>query len=142
MSRKLICNCLPLRQATRRVTQLYDQAFAELDLRATQWALLAEAERRGPIAINALAEWLVMDRATLGHNLRPLQARGLVKLTVGSDRRSREVTLTAAGRRLVEEGRRLWERAQRAFEKEVGTTTAAQLRGLLQQVAATEFTLD
>ncbi len=65
-----------------------------------------------------------------------------MKLTVGSDRRSREITLTAAGRRLVEEGRGLWERAQRAFEKEVGTTTAAQLRGLLQQVAATEFTLD
>ena len=142
MSRKPACNCLPLRQATRRVTQLYDQAFLPLGLRATQWALLVEAERRGPIAINPLADCLVMDRATLGHNLRPLEARGLVTLQAGRDRRSREVTITAAGRKAVAEGRTLWRRAQRAFEKEVGAETAAALRGLLQQVAATAFTLD
>jgi DNA-binding MarR family transcriptional regulator len=141
MGRKLTCNCLPLRQATRRVTQLYDQAFVPLGLRATQWALLVEAKRQGPIAINPLAERLVMDRATLGHNLRPLQARGLVKLQVGRDRRSREIAITAAGRKIVAEGRRLWSRAQRAFEKEIGAATAAGLRNLLQQVAAAEFAL-
>ena len=45
------CNCLSLRQATRRVTQLYDQALAPLDLRATQFALLSAIERHGPIAL-------------------------------------------------------------------------------------------
>ena len=43
------CNCLSLRQASRRVTQLYDQALAPLDLRATQFALLRAIERSGPI---------------------------------------------------------------------------------------------
>ena len=69
------CNCLSLRQATRRVTQLYDQALAPLDLRATQFALLRAIERRGPIALNPLADEMVLDRATLGHNVRPLEAR-------------------------------------------------------------------
>ena len=54
------CNCLSLRQATRRVTQLYNQALAPLDLRATQFALLSAIERRGPIALNPLAEEMVL----------------------------------------------------------------------------------
>ena len=86
-----ICNCLSLRQATRKVTQLYDQALAPLDLRATQLSLLRMIDQLGPSALNPLAEAMVMDRATLGHNVRPLEARGLVRLAVGKDRRSREV---------------------------------------------------
>jgi DNA-binding MarR family transcriptional regulator len=135
------CNCLSLRQATRRVTQLYDQALAPLDLRATQYALLSAIERRGPIALNPLAEEMVLDRATLGHNVRPLQARGLVRLAVGKDRRSREVSITRAGRAMIAEARKYWRRAQRAFEDELGAGTSATLRAMLGRVAAAEFPL-
>jgi len=135
------CNCLSLRQATRRVTQLYDQALAPLDLRATQFALLSAIERRGPIALNPLAEEMVLDRATLGHNVRPLKARGLVRLAVGKDRRSREVSITRAGREMIAEARKYWRRAQRAFEDELGAGTSASLRAMLGRVAAAEFPL-
>jgi DNA-binding MarR family transcriptional regulator len=135
------CNCLSLRQATRRVTQLYDQALAPLDLRATQYSLLMRIGRLEPVALNALAETLVMDRATLGHNVRPLAARGLIALRVGTDRRSREVSLTTAGRALLAEAQKLWRRAQRAFEDEVGGEAAAALRAVLHHIAATEFSL-
>jgi DNA-binding MarR family transcriptional regulator len=141
MSRPSLCNCLSLRQAARKVTHLYDQAFAPLGLRATQWSLLVEVDRRGPIAINPLAEALVMDRATLGHNLRPLESGGLVRLDAGKDRRSRAVTITVAGRKAVAEGRKHWRRAQRVFEKEMGVKMAASLRHLLQRVAASAFAL-
>src|SRR5271154_7041369 len=106
-----ICNCLSLRQATRRVTQLYDQALAPIGLRATQYSLLRQIDSLGPISLNPLAEAMVMDRATLGHNVRPLAAQGLIKLKVGEDRRSREISLTRAGRKLLAEGRKLWRRA-------------------------------
>jgi DNA-binding MarR family transcriptional regulator len=135
------CNCLSLRQATRRVTQLYDQALAPLDLRATQFALLRAIERRGPIALNPLAEEMVLDRATLGHNVRPLQARGLVRLVVGKDRRSREVSITRAGRATIAEACKYWRQAQRAFEDELGAGTSATLRATLGRVATAEFTL-
>lgn len=137
-----ICNCLSLRQATRRVTQLYDQALAPLDLRATQLSMLRTIDQLGTTALNPLAEAMVMDRATLGHNVRPLQARGLVRLAVGKDRRSREVSLTRKGRATLAEGWKLWRRAQNAFERELGPDTAATLRGLLHRVSATEFALD
>jgi hypothetical protein len=43
------CNRLSLRQATRRVTQLCDQALAPLDLRANQLSMLREIDRLGLI---------------------------------------------------------------------------------------------
>ena len=57
------CNRLSLRQATRRVTQLCDQALAPLDLRANQLSMLREIDRLGlinagpqcPLARNARA---------------------------------------------------------------------------------------
>jgi len=133
------CNCLSLRQATRRVTQLYDQAFAPIGLRATQYSLLNQIERLAPIALNPLAEAMVMDRATLGHNIRPLVARGLVRMAVGRDRRSREVSATAAGRDALALGRPLWRHAQAIFEGGIGPRDAAALRSLLHRVAATAF---
>jgi DNA-binding MarR family transcriptional regulator len=123
------------------VTQLYDEAFAPLDLRATQYSLLRQVERRGPIALNPLAEAMVMGRATLGHNVRPLEQRGLLKLVVGEDRRSREVSITPAGRRALAKADALWRQAQKTFEDEIGAKEAAVLRDMLHRVAATEFAL-
>jgi DNA-binding MarR family transcriptional regulator len=40
---------------------------------------------------------MAMDRATLGHNIRSLKMRGLVRLAAGADLRSRQVTLTPKG---------------------------------------------
>jgi DNA-binding MarR family transcriptional regulator len=133
------CDCYCLRQATRRVTQLYDKALAPLGLRSTQYTLLSEINRLGPISLNPLAEAMVMDRATLGHNIRPLEARGYVKLVVGQDRRSREVTLSQAGKDVLAEGERLWRNAQQAFEAAIGRDQSARLREELQRVAAADF---
>jgi DNA-binding MarR family transcriptional regulator len=133
------CNCYALRQAARRVTQLYDRALAPLDLRATQYSLLVEIERLGPISLIPLAEAMVMDRATLGHNVRPLLAQGYVNLSVGHDRRSREVSLTERGRKILHKARPLWQHAQAVFERDVGVEEAAQLRAQLDRVATREF---
>jgi DNA-binding MarR family transcriptional regulator len=132
------CNCYSLRQATRRVTQLYDRALAPTGLRATQVSLLREVDRLGPIPLNALADEMVMDRATLGHNVRPLLAQGLLQLVVGKDRRRREVSLTAKGKRTLAKGWELWRHAQDGFEKALGAEQAAELRTLLHRVAALE----
>lgn len=133
------CNCLSLRQATRRVTQLYDHAMAEIDLRATQFQLLAMCKRHGPVTLSVLVELMVMDRATIGHNLRPLKARGLVRIAVGKDRRSREVSVTKNGQALLARGLAIWRNVQRAFEKEFGENEAAALRKTLQRISTMEF---
>jgi DNA-binding MarR family transcriptional regulator len=133
------CNCYALRQATRHVTQLYDRILAPLGLRATQFSLLAEVERLGPISLIPLADAMVMDRATLGHNIRPLEANGYLTLSVGQDRRSREVSLTRAGRKVLNQAKPLWQRAQAIFETEIGASDAASLRSVLNRIAEIEF---
>ena len=95
------CNCLALRQATRHVTQFYDQFISPLGLRATQYSILARLHRKGAMTINALAAELVMDRTTLGRNVLPLQRDGLIAVGPGqADRRSKELRLTRAGQEL------------------------------------------
>src|SRR3984893_16774981 len=92
------CNCLAVRQAARHVTQFYDQFLAPSGLRTTQFSILAKLKRLGPLTINALAADLVMDRTTLGRNILPLQRDGLIAVMKGSsDRRSKELRMTAAG---------------------------------------------
>ena len=135
----LVCNYYSLRKAMRRVSQLYDHMLAPLGLKTTQYMLLGEISRHEPIAMLPLAKIMVMDRATLGHNIRPLEAGGYITLSVGKDRRSREISLTKAGRKAVDEGEALWRNAQAIFEKEIGSEEAASLRIALNRVAGSEF---
>src|SRR5215213_5559131 len=92
------CNCLAIRQAARHVTQFYDQLFAPVGLRATQYAILSRLKRDGPMTINALAAALVMDRTTLGRNILPLQRDGLIDIVASpTDGRRRELCLSKGG---------------------------------------------
>ncbi|WP_375756895.1 MarR family winged helix-turn-helix transcriptional regulator [Corallococcus exercitus] len=134
------CNCLALRQASRHVTQFYDQVLAPSGLRTTQYSILHTVQARGPLTVNALAEQLVMDPSTLTHNLRPLLKDGFVVLEVGrTDRRQRAVAITPEGQAVYRKARPLWLRAQADFERAVGGTQAAALRDLLAAVARTSL---
>jgi DNA-binding MarR family transcriptional regulator len=135
------CNCLALRQAARHVTQFYDQFLALSGLRTTQYSILARLQRKGAMTVNALAAELVMDRTTLGRNILPLQRDGLVAAGPGrSDRRSKELRLTAVGNGRLRAGRKGWEEAQARFESAFGAKRAKKLRTLLHTVATDERT--
>ncbi len=83
-----------------------------------------------------LATAMVMDRSTLGHNLRPLERDNLVILKLSADdRRKRHVELTKKGRDVLHRSRRLWERAEGRFEEIFGKQPAAELRAVLLKIA-------
>jgi len=135
-----ICNCAALRQAARRVTKLFDDALAPIGLGVNQFSILARLSLVGPRTIQDLARLVVMDRSTLGHLLRPLEKRGLVKLEISErDRRSRMVALTQAGEAVVVKGRPRWAAAQRQFESTFGREVALELRTVLKEIARAEF---
>ena len=136
----LDCNCLAIRQAARHVTQFYDQLFAPVGLRATQFAILSRLKRDGPMTINALAAALVMDRTTLGRNIQPLQRDGLIEIVASpADRRRRELRLSDAGAAKQRQASERWAVAQTRFDEVYGGERAAALRGLLREVVASEF---
>lgn len=131
------CNCLALRQAARHVTQFYNGFLAPSGLRTTQYSILARLQRKGPMTINALADQMVMDRTTLGRNIRPLQRDGLIAVGPGkSDRRSKELRLTAAGVARLRSAFDAWTKAQQRFESAFGVNRARQLRALMDDVTA------
>jgi len=131
------CNCLALRQATRHVTQFYDEYLARSGLRTTQFSILTKLKGLGPMTINALARELVMDRTTLGRTMLPLERDGLIRIQDGTeDRRSKQLTLTQAGASRLKLATRLWTEAQEAFERAFGANRASHLRILLSDVVA------
>jgi DNA-binding MarR family transcriptional regulator len=135
-----ICNCAALRQAARRVTKLYDDTLAPIGLGVNQFSILARLDLVGPSTIQDLARLLVMDRSTLGHLLRPLEKRGLVRLSASDkDRRSRIILLTQAGKAAVAKARSRWATAQRRFESTFGKEAALELRTVLKEIATAEF---
>lgn len=132
---EVICNCLAMRQAARQITQLYDVELAPVGLRITQYSVLAFLGRLGPSKLQDLADALVMDRSTLGHNLRPLERDGLVRLAVDeNDRRTRRLELSPAGKAKLEEARPHWRAAQKRFEGSYGATAAKELRTTMRRV--------
>jgi DNA-binding MarR family transcriptional regulator len=133
------CTCGSLRKASRRISQFYDTALAPVGIKSTQFSILSEVERgsiAAPVTMSELASAMVMDRSTLGHNLRPLERDDLVVLRQARhDGRKRYVELTAKGRSLLPRAWRLWRRAENRFEEIFGRDPAAELRAVLLNIA-------
>ena len=134
------CNCFAIRSAARHVSQYYDRYLAATGLRTTQFSILAKLKRLGPLTINELARQMVMDRTTLGRNIKPLERDGLVSIEPAqSDRRAKELRLTKTGEKQLEAAFEAWSRAQTGFESTFGPRHAAELRRVLRDVVTTEF---
>jgi DNA-binding MarR family transcriptional regulator len=128
------CTCSRLRRATRAITQLYDDALAPSGLRATQFGLLRTLASQETMTIGSLAAQVLLDRTALSRNLDPLVARGLVEVAPGNDLRTRNVVLTTAGRRALEDAEPHWAEAQREVVRRVGKQRLAELYALLEDV--------
>lgn len=130
------CTSLKLRQLNRRVSQHYDQALAGCGLKTTQYSLLSHVERLGPLRPGELAAVMEMDASTLTRNLQPLQQQAWVSVDAGEDGRSRQVTITEAGRAKRAEGQRLWKRAQLSLNALLGVERVSLLHALIDDSLA------
>jgi DNA-binding MarR family transcriptional regulator len=111
------CLCLHVQRAARALARRFDDAMRPLDLTNGQFSLMMALNRPKPPAMSAVAALLVVDRTTLTAALKPLERRGLVRVTIDpADRRSRLMTLTQKGRRLLARAVPVWERTHRKVE--------------------------
>jgi DNA-binding MarR family transcriptional regulator len=134
------CSCSALRQAARHLSKLYDEALAPDGISLNQYSILAKLDRFGPNILQDLAALLVMDRSTLGRLLRPLEARGLVRMEASAeDRRERIIALSKDGAKLFASAKKRWKRAEGQFGKIFGESHAAGMRAMMQQVTSVEF---
>lgn len=132
------CNAGAVRRAARKLTHLYDTELAPTGLNLCQYGILSAINRRGAAlpSVQELAEELVLDRSTLGQNLRPLERDGFVSLlTDPKDRRVRLIALTKQGLTRFREANGYWEIAQERFEAVFGKDEAEKLRTVLLSIA-------
>ena len=126
-----ICNCVNLRRASRAMTRIYDKALEPADLKLTQYSVLANVARSGPLNVSKLARILNLDRTTLVRNLKPLETSGFIENADISDPRARAIRITEAGRIIVEKAQPFWVLAQKQIEDQLGATGLQQLRLLV-----------
>jgi DNA-binding MarR family transcriptional regulator len=127
------CLCLHLQRAARAVTRRFDAALRPLGLTNGQFSLMMSLNRPEPPSIGEVAALLAMDRTTLTAALKPLERRGLVKVSVDdADKRGRRLSLTAAGRALLAAAVPIWEREHAAIESLLQDADPDRLRADLR----------
>ena len=121
------CIAFGVRRASRMVTAYYDHTLAGHGLRSTQFTILNALDALEDVTINELAEQLQSDRTTLTRNLARLEKQGWIERKTGADRRSRHITLTRKGRKVLESAFPAWLEAQTTLAEQLGRTRYQRL---------------
>lgn len=135
--RRLAASCagVTIRQAARRVTQIYDEALRDNGLSVAQLGLMAVIATNEDDRMAALAEQAGLDPSTLSRNLRALERDGLIEIAaVEKDLRRRSVWLTEEGARRLQAALPAWQ----AVQQRVAEALPADL---IQRLAAANGTL-
>ena len=132
----MFCYCAESRRAARLLTARYDARLSAVGLSSAQYELLQVIASAGRLHGRALAEFLVVDPATLSRNLKVLIAAKWVRAQRGKDdARQLLYSLTASGEERLAMARPLWRKAHRATLNDLGTE-ADSLRDALQRMTA------
>ena len=111
------CLCLHAQRAARALARRFDQALAGFDITSGQFSLLMSLNRPEPPTIGSVAGLLAMDRTTLTANLKPLERRDLLTVSVDpGDRRSRRLALTPTGMALLARALPVWTQTHAKIE--------------------------
>ncbi|MGC1647668.1 MAG: MarR family transcriptional regulator [Candidatus Sulfotelmatobacter sp.] len=130
------CLCLHVQRAARALARRFDDALRPLGLTNGQFSLLMSLNRPEAAGMAPVASLLAMDRTTLTAALKPLQRRGLVKVTADPrDRRSRLMRLSAKGRGLLVHAVPVWQRTHMEVEALLQDGDPERLRKNLQALS-------
>jgi DNA-binding MarR family transcriptional regulator len=140
------CTHTALRQASRQLTQVYDDAIAPARLTSAQAMLVSRLDEMGGApggtgpSLQALAKRLSIQISALTHALRPLVRDGVLELHADpKDGRIKRAVLTEQGMKQTRQMYELWQAVNLRMDSVLGAGTAADLRALAMQVASAEF---
>ncbi|AOJ66835.1 MarR family transcriptional regulator [Burkholderia ubonensis] len=130
------CLCLHMQRAARNLARIFDDALRPLDLTNGQFSLLMSLNRPHPPAMKDVASLLAMDRTTLTAALKPLERRDLVAIEPDpDDKRSRLLSLTPAGHRLLAKAFPVWQRTHAEIEQPFSPDEVDRLRDQLRALS-------
>jgi DNA-binding MarR family transcriptional regulator len=124
-----------LAEVVRLQLRVYNGRFRATGLNQSQVAALVHLDRVEEISQTELAERLGMQKAAAGTLIDGLEGKGLVERTRGrADRRLQLVSITEAGRRVVEEVDQMAEALGTALRRGISREERTQLVSVLQRL--------
>ncbi|KVR01815.1 MarR family winged helix-turn-helix transcriptional regulator [Burkholderia ubonensis] len=130
------CLCLHMQRAARNLARIFDDALRPLDLTNGQFSLLMSLNRPHPPAMKDVASLLAMDRTTLTAALKPLERRDLVVIEPDpDDKRSRLLSLTPAGHRLLAKAFPVWQQTHAEIAQPFSPDEVDRLRDQLRALS-------
>jgi len=112
-----VCACQKMREASRKITRMYDESLRPAGIKATQFNVLTVVALKDEATLTELAETLGMERTTLSRNLGPLERNGLIKVSAEGYRRARSANITNKGVEVMEKALPLWRLAQKSLKR-------------------------
>jgi DNA-binding MarR family transcriptional regulator len=123
------CLCLHVQRAARVLARRFDDAFRPLGLTSGQFSLLMSLNRPEPPNLSAVADLLAMDRTTLTAAVKPLEKRGLVKVSIDpKDRRNRLLALSISGCAALAKALPIWTEEHARIEAALASGEPDRLR--------------
>jgi len=117
---ELPCFCGSLRRVERLLMRRYEEHVRPSGVSMGQFALLMIVDQAGPISQQRLGDMLSMDKATLSRNLQAMLEQDFLQAAPGDDRRTKQISITPAGRKKKEEAIPLWQAAQDELKAQLG----------------------
>lgn len=127
------CLATRVRQLSRIVTRVYDDAMRPLGITASQYTLLAQLAARDAITAVEIGHELDIEKSTLSRNLKRLLALGHISMDPPAGRRGRGLHLTPKGQAILKDAFPIWQDAQKRAFTVMGAESRNTLDHLLHQ---------
>ena len=114
------CLAMRARMIGRTITAIYDSALRETGATAGQVNILAVVLRKGPISPGDVAAFLNIEKSTMSRNADRMKQNGWLEGNLGASAREQELSITRAGRRLLERAAPKWREAQKRASDALG----------------------
>lgn len=125
------CIATRVRQLSRIITRVYDDAMRPLGITASQFTLLTQLASRDGITAVEIGGDLDIEKSTLSRNLKRMLALHLITMDPPAGRRGRGLHLTPKGQSVIKEAYPIWLSAQQKAVAAMGPETRATLDSLL-----------
>ncbi len=129
------CLATRVRQLSRIVTRVYDDALRPLGITGSQYTLLAQLASRDGITAVEIGGDLDIEKSTLSRNLKRLLALGHLIMDPPAGRRGRGLHLTPKGQAVLKDAYPIWQGAQTKANTALGTDSRGKLDELLHLAA-------
>ncbi len=125
------CLSTRVRQLSRIVTRVYDDALRPLGITASQFTLLTQLAQQDGITAVEIGHSLDIEKSTLSRNLKRLLALGHLTMDPPAGRRGRGLHLTEKGQLIIQRAYPVWKDAQARSIKVMGPESRGTLDTLL-----------